>query len=130
MNPKRSKLKEAIGDLDRAEGTLQEKKDNLKQIETMIQGLTDQLSKAQAEKESLEFNLEKNKRQLKAAEKLLLGLANEKISWDQRIQKLIQDSSNIVGDIMITSAIIAYFGVFPIVFRDKMLEQFKQELVN
>ena len=45
---------------------------------------------------------------------LISGLADEKGRWQISVEKLQQVVSNIVGDILISAAFVAYLGVFDV----------------
>lgn len=51
------------------------------------------------------------------AEKLISGLGGEKERWERCAEELSNGYFNIVGDVLLSSAIIAYLGPFTVYFR-------------
>jgi dynein heavy chain len=54
---------------------------------------------------------------IKRAEQLISGLGGEKVRWSEQIKDLDNTFSNIVGDVLLSSAIIAYLGAFTSSYR-------------
>lgn len=125
INPKRESLKEAEAKLAKAESDLQLSKDNLQIVEDKIANLTQQLSEAKTKKKNLEDDYNTCNRQKINAGKLIDGLANEKVSWEQRSKKLIEDSVNILGNSILSSGIIAYLGALSKDYREELTRDWK-----
>ena len=49
-------------------------------------------------------------------------LADEEVNWEKSLKKNRADKLNLVGDIIISSGIIAYLGVFSLDYRAEALE--------
>lgn len=58
---------------------------------------------------------------LDRAQKLIEGLSSEKVRWSEAASSLKSQLVNVVGDILISSGIIAYLGVFTASYRDSAL---------
>ena len=58
---------------------------------------------------------------LDRATKLLSGLGSEKTRWAQRSEELQSQVENVVGDILLSSGVIAYLGSFTQQFRQARL---------
>ena len=56
-----------------------------------------------------------------SAETLLSGLSVEKIRWTEIASKLRISLDNVIGDILLSSAFIAYLGSFSKPYRDDLL---------
>ncbi len=54
---------------------------------------------------------------IKRAEQLISGLGGEKLRWSEQIRDLDNTFSNIVGDVLLSSAIISYLGAFTSSYR-------------
>jgi dynein heavy chain len=54
---------------------------------------------------------------LERAERLIHGLGGEKARWTAQIGDLTHTYDNIVGDVLLSSAIIAYLGAFTFDYR-------------
>ena len=57
------------------------------------------------------------KKKLVRAKTLLDGLGGERERWDATSISLEKQYRNLIGDILISSAIIAYLGAFPYKYR-------------
>jgi len=51
------------------------------------------------------------------AEKLISGLGGEKIRWTQNVKDLTDTYDNIVGDVLLSAAVVAYLGPFEMAYR-------------
>lgn len=61
---------------------------------------------------------------LDRAEKLLSGLANTKEVWTQRSIDFQENYKMLVGDSLLTSAIMSYSGPFPSEYRDTFMNTY------
>ena len=50
------------------------------------------------------------------ADKLINGLADEKIRWHDTVTSLDHMVANIIGDVMISAGFVAYLGAFTVRF--------------
>jgi dynein heavy chain, axonemal len=57
------------------------------------------------------------------AKKLVEGLANESLRWQQSIKDLQKDLSNMVGNIVLAAGYISYVGCFTAKYRQNLLKQ-------
>ena len=60
----------------------------------------------------------------------LLELAGEKISWSKKAVFFKESLHSITGDVMLSSGIIAYLGVFMIGYRDNCITAWKDLLLE
>lgn len=56
------------------------------------------------------------------AETLLSGLSVEKVRWSEIANTLHIALDNVIGDVLLSSAFIAYLGSFPKQYRDALLQ--------
>jgi dynein heavy chain len=59
---------------------------------------------------------------------LINGLANERVSWQKDLVMNRARRENIVGDILISSGVIAYLGVFLKAYRDECTKSWAEML--
>ncbi|XP_053575219.1 dynein axonemal heavy chain 3-like [Bombina bombina] len=121
--PKRQKLQEAETDLKIQMGRLEVKRAELKEVSDRLEVLQDQLSQKLTEKQTLEENIEITKLKLVRAEKLINGLGGEKERWTNTALQLEDTYQNIVGDLLLSAAIMAYLGSFTPEFRHEILKE-------
>ena len=117
VGPKRELLEKSTKELEEVTAALNEKRAVLKQVEDKLQALQEGLDAAVAEKESLDNQVADCKAKLIRAKKLMDGLGGEKVRWSQTAEGLRADYGNIVGDVLVSSGVIAYLGAFTMAYR-------------
>nr|XP_036867942.1 dynein heavy chain 6, axonemal [Manis javanica] len=121
VEPKRQKLHAAQAELDITMATLREKQALLKQVEDKIQVLQDKFDKSVNEKESLVKTMALTKARLVHAGKLTVALEDEQVRWEESIQKFNEEISNIIGNVFIAAACVAYHGAFTAQYRQSLI---------
>ncbi|XP_076804480.1 dynein axonemal heavy chain 3-like isoform X3 [Clavelina lepadiformis] len=125
--PKRQSLLEAEDDLAREMGLLQVKRNELQEVTDKLELLNDNLRDKMAEKKRLEDNIELTKVKLIRAEKLISGLGGEKERWTELTHSLESTYHNIVGDVLLSSGIVAYLAPFTPLHRQETLKKWWEE---
>jgi dynein heavy chain len=115
--PKKAKLKEAEGTLAIAMQSLEVKRAQLREVQAKLKKLTDELDMNKNKKQKLEFQVDLCQKKLERAEALIGGLGGEKIRWTQAAKDLGVKYDNLTGDVLISSAVVAYLGAFTASFR-------------
>ena len=54
-------------------------------------------------------------------DRLVNGLADEKVRWAQSIEQFGVQERNFIGDVMVSSAFVSYIGAFNVRFRDNLV---------
>ncbi|KAI4587317.1 hypothetical protein MJG53_005104 [Ovis ammon polii x Ovis aries] len=114
-------------ELDITMATLKEKQALLRQVEEQIQALQDEYDKSVNEKESLAKTMALTKARLVRAGKLTAALGDEQVRWEESIQKFNEEISNIVGNVFIAAACVAYYGAFTAQYRQSLIEYWIQD---
>ncbi|XP_072807658.1 dynein axonemal heavy chain 6 isoform X2 [Vicugna pacos] len=127
VEPKRQKLRAAQAELDMTMATLKEKQALLKQVEDQIRTLQDKYDKSVSEKESLAKTMALTKARLVRAGKLTAALGDEQVRWEESIQKFSEEIANIVGNVFIAAACVAYYGAFTAQYRQSLIECWIQD---
>ncbi|CAB4020579.1 dynein heavy chain 3, axonemal-like, partial [Paramuricea clavata] len=115
--PKKKKLEEAESALNVQMSHLDEKRSALAEVQGKLQALNDNYDMKITKKKDLQRNIKLCSEKLTRAEKLLKGLGGEKSRWVQCAEELGDTYNNIVGDVLLSSAIVAYLGPFTVEFR-------------
>jgi len=131
-------LRNAQATLDDQMAKLEVKKKELAVITEKLQVLFDKLALKQAEQKvklrnyisiylqnnfekmfikEIEDKIELTKLKLERAEKLIHGLGGEKARWTAQIKELTHIYDNIVGDVLLSAAVLAYLGAFTFDYR-------------
>ena len=130
VEPKRAKLAAAEESLQKAEATLEVKKQNLKLVLDVLAELQREYDLKRKEKEELEFKVNKCQTQLNRASKLIMLLAGELKNWAKKAADYRADSVGITGDVCLTSGVIAYMGAFPTNYREECIASWKLMLTD
>ena len=128
VGPKREQLEASTKELEEVTKALNEKRATLQAVVDKLQGLQDALDAAVAEKDSLDHQVEDCKAKLIRAKKLTDGLGGEKVRWGETATKLAGDYGNIVGDVIVSSGVIAYLGAFTMKYRNECAHAWMDKL--
>eukprot|EP00794_Sanderia_malayensis_P012733 gene12733-14038_t len=128
--PKREALKRARSELQETQRLLEAAKARLAEVEEGIAALQAKYEECVAKKQDLEFKTEQCTARLGRAEKLIGGLSDEQSRWESSVKVFDELLINIVGDIVISSGVIAYLGVFTGEYRISLVDEWKEELTK
>ncbi len=120
--PKREALAKAESELARARGILDEKQRALREIEARVAALQRKYDDSMKKKADLEAEMAKTKVRLARADKLVGGLAGERIRWDKTVTQLLATRSQVIGDALLSAASVAYLGPFTADFRARLIK--------
>ncbi|KAI1896260.1 hypothetical protein AGOR_G00092970 [Albula goreensis] len=115
--PKKERLKEAEDELAVQMGMLAVKRGELKEVEDRLQALNDTFDAMNTKKKELEDNIELCSQKLIRAEKLIGGLGGEKDRWTEAARVLGIRYTNLTGDVLLSSGMVAYLGAFTVDYR-------------
>jgi dynein heavy chain len=108
-----SKLAIAMAELAAAEGELQK-------AQAILDGLNAQFNEAMGNKQALEDKANMTKRKMDQANKLINGLAGEKVRWTEDSNNFATRRKKLVGDCALSCGFVTYSGPFNSEFRDKL----------
>ncbi|KAG7486149.1 dynein heavy chain 6, axonemal [Solea senegalensis] len=121
--PKREKLAMAQKELDMTMATLREKQEKLQEVENQIKVLQEQFDSSQNEKENLVNTMSLTKARLTRAGKLTSALGDEQVRWEESVALFEQEIINVVGNVFIAAACVAYYGAFTSHYRQLLIDQ-------
>jgi len=128
--PKREALAKANAELAEAMAQLKEKQDELQAVLDNLQKLQDELQATMDKKEALENQVKDCATKLDRASRLIGGLGGEKTRWTQFVAELSDQYVNAIGDILLSSGVIAYLGVFTQKYRTECVEEWTSVLAQ
>ncbi|KAI9093996.1 dynein heavy chain, N-terminal region 2-domain-containing protein, partial [Phlyctochytrium arcticum] len=128
--PKKLALAKAEGELAVEMAKLQEKQAELKEVEDKMAALESQFSAMTLKKADLEKQVDLCGKKLVRAEQLIGGLGGEKDRWTDAAKSLTAIYSNLTGDVLLASAVIAYLGAFTSAYRQLCLSEWNQLCVS
>nr|XP_034961987.1 dynein heavy chain 1, axonemal isoform X3 [Zootoca vivipara] len=128
VEPKRQALREAEEDLQATQKILDEAKERLREVEDGIANLQAKYQGTLATKEELEMKCDQCEQRLGRADKLINGLADERIRWQETVQNLDYMINNIAGDVLASAGFIAYMGPFTGQYRNSLYDEWISKL--
>ncbi|KAM7393703.1 hypothetical protein PAMP_020556 [Pampus punctatissimus] len=123
VGPKREKLAKAQEELDITMATLREKQQKLQEVENQIKVLQDQFESSINEKEDLVNTMALTQARLTRAGKLTSALGDEQVRWEESVAQFEQEIINVVGNVFIAAACVAYCGAFTSHYRQLLIDQ-------
>lgn len=121
--PKKAMLAEAEAELAAQMETLNAKRTLLQEVTDKLQTLNDEFAECMREKKKLEDQIDHCMQKLDRAEKLLGGLGGEKTRWSETAAKLGASLGNVIGDVLLSSGIVAYLGAFTVEYRNNLISE-------
>jgi len=115
--PKKAALHEAEEQLSVAMADLEKKRASLWEVQDKLEKLEKKLETNKNNKLDLENQVEQCTKKMDRAEQLLGGLGGEKDRWSQAAKDLGDSYTNLTGDVLISSGVVAYLGAFTSAFR-------------
>ncbi len=100
---------------------LKEKQDKLAEVESQIADLQKMYDDSVAEKKRLEKTMALTQARLKRAGKLTTALGDEKTRWEESVENFQKQIGNVVGDVFVAAACVAYYGAFTSVYRQELV---------
>ncbi|XP_072525800.1 dynein axonemal heavy chain 6 [Salminus brasiliensis] len=123
VGPKRQKLAAAQAELDATMATLREKQAKLQEVENQIKVLQEHFDSSLAEKEALAKTMALTEARLGRSGKLTAALGDEQVRWQESITLFEQEINNVIGNVFIAAACVAYYGAFTSYYRQLLIEQ-------
>ncbi|XP_062586857.1 dynein axonemal heavy chain 6-like [Saccostrea cucullata] len=130
VEPKRAKLAEAQKELDGVMKMLKEKQDQLAEVEAKIAELQATYDNSVREKQKLERNIATTAARLKRAAKLTTALGDEQVRWAETVKDFNKQIGNVVGDVFVSTACVAYYGAFTSNYRHELVEQWTNRCIE
>ncbi|KAM9335593.1 LOW QUALITY PROTEIN: dynein axonemal heavy chain 2 [Symphorus nematophorus] len=128
VEPKRAQLNAATAQLSEKQGALAEAQSKLREVGEKL----DQLKKQHREKLDTKENLRKKSEEMEVkldrADKLVTGLAGERIRWEERVVGLEENMGYLVGDCLLAASFLSYMGPFLSNYRDELLAIWMKEV--
>ncbi|OAF71836.1 Dynein heavy chain 12, axonemal [Intoshia linei] len=128
VEPKKKALAAADQELSETMSALKLKQDELNEIIERLDNLNASFVEKQTQKANLEYQVKLCATKLERAEQLIAGLGGEKDRWILAAEKLKTVYENILGDTLISAAMIAYLGPFTPKFRESALVSWTEEV--
>ncbi|XP_034551682.1 dynein heavy chain 2, axonemal-like [Notolabrus celidotus] len=130
VEPKRDQLNSAMAQLTEKQAALAEAQNKLQEVGEKLEQLKKQHSEKLKMKESLRKKSEEMEVKLDQADKLVTGLAGERVRWEERVAGLEENMGYLVGDCLLAASFLSYMGPFLSTYRDELLAIWMKEVKN
>nr|XP_022908003.1 dynein heavy chain 1, axonemal-like [Onthophagus taurus] len=128
--PKKAALAEANAELAITEKKLAESQARMRAVEKRLDSLNRKLQARIDFKEEKEKSMAVCEERLNRAQRLISGLAGERVRWIETIGIIEGQIINVTGDILISSGAVAYLTNFTDKYRRGMLSEWYRVLSN
>ncbi|XP_047429543.1 dynein axonemal heavy chain 2 [Mugil cephalus] len=128
VEPKRIQLNAAMSQLKEKQDALAAAQNKLREVAEKLEELKRQHSEKIATKDSLRRKSEEMELKLDRADKLVTGLAGERVRWEERVAGLEENMGYLVGDCLLATSFLSYMGPFPSNYRDELLPIWMKEV--
>ena len=123
--PKKAALKVAESEYNEGMRKLELKRAELKVVVDKLSDMQAKLKSLAERKAELETKYDDTNAKLERAEKLMAGLGGEQVRWKEISEALGPKYTNLLGDVLLSSAVIAYLGPFTIPYRKSTVAGWK-----
>ncbi|OAF70538.1 hypothetical protein A3Q56_01708 [Intoshia linei] len=128
VEPKRKRLAEAEKENKIVQDALMVQQQKLSDVEDEITKLQQTYEDSVAEKHSLEKNMSLTQARIKRSGKLTMALADENEHWKCSIASIEIEIANVVGNVFLSAACIAYYGAFTSSYRELLATSWAERL--
>jgi dynein heavy chain, axonemal len=126
--PKKAALAEATASLEAAQAALAQKQAELKTVIDQLEKLQEELRVTEERRDQLQAQVLDCSNKLDRAQRLIGGLGGERARWSEFAKDLTAKMINVVGDVALSSGIIAYLGAFTSGFRQRCVDAWSRLL--
>ncbi|XP_046391604.1 dynein axonemal heavy chain 6 [Ischnura elegans] len=130
VEPKQKRFAQAEEDLNKIKNLLKEKQKNLAEVEAQIAELEAAYDKSLSEKMELERTIDLTATRLQRAGRLITALGDEEVRWEQSVKDFGVELENVTGNILISSAFVAYLGAFTSNYRVDLVNEWTKSCRN
>ena len=121
--PKRQALEDANKQLSDAQTKLQKIIDMVADLEATLVDLTNQYKAAIEAKVKCQAEADATNATISLANRLVGGLASEKIRWGDSVAQMKEQAKMLPGDVLLVSCVISYLGCFTKPYRVDLMDK-------
>lgn len=126
--PKKEKLNKAEREYANTMRVLNQKKEEVVRIEEKLAQLHGLLEEATQKQQKLQIEVDICIKKLSSAQKLIGGLSGERLRWTAAVERFQSHYRALVGDLLLSSGIIAYLAPLHKQSRHTILKQWQKHL--
>ncbi|EAY07015.1 Dynein heavy chain family protein [Trichomonas vaginalis G3] len=109
---------------------LNNSKNHLAETEEQLKDLLSQVDTEKKNVKELQDSVNITQLKLSRAQKIMVGLGVEVKRWNQQKSDLIASSTSVVGDNLLISGCLTYFGAFGPTYRQRLMDEWRMYLLN
>ncbi|KAM6908082.1 dynein axonemal heavy chain 2-like [Lycodopsis pacificus] len=128
VEPKRAQLNAAMAQLAEKQAELAAAQEKLREVGEKKDQLEKELGEKRIMQKSLKEKSDEMEIKLDRADKLVTGLAGERVRWEERVAGLEENMGYLVGDCLLAASFLSYMGPFLSNYRDELLAIWMEEL--
>ncbi|XP_029381754.1 dynein heavy chain 2, axonemal [Echeneis naucrates] len=128
VEPKRAQLNAAMATLTEKQAALEKAQSKQQEVAEKLEELKKQHNEKLAMKQNLRKKSHDMAVKLDRADKLVTGLAGERIRWEERVAGLEENTGYLVGDCLLGASFLSYMGPFLSSYRDELLSIWIKEV--
>ncbi|XP_076548684.1 dynein beta chain, ciliary isoform X2 [Osmia lignaria lignaria] len=121
VKPLRAALAQANAELKAAMDRLNSLRARLEELQKVLDVLGDKMNAALAEKQKCQDEADATALTIDLANRLVNGLASEKIRWTETVETLTNSKVTIPGDVLLVTAFLSYMGCFTRKYRTDLM---------
>ncbi|CAH8605754.1 unnamed protein product [Dicrocoelium dendriticum] len=122
VEPKRQRLQQAEAVLREKQEMLAAAQAKLDDVNAQMRRLQQEYNEKMEQKEELRQKAEHTEKMLDRANKLVSGLAGEKLRWETTVADLLQRIDLLPGDCLLAAGFLSYMGPFLSEYREKLVK--------
>ena len=130
VKPKMDQQEKATKQLMAVEAELEEKSKTLREKEAELNKLKKEYDDAVRRMDELARSIKMINTKMVRAGKLVNGLKDEGVRWQEKIVQLSKEEKNLMANVIISSTVVSYFGPFTIEFRKEFLTTVKEYIIK
>jgi dynein heavy chain len=121
VEPKRKALEEANQMLAESQAKLQGVQNRIAELDANLADLRAKFEKATADKLRCEEEAIATQNTIGLANRLVGGLASEKVRWSEAVALFKEQEKTLPGDVLVSAAFVSYVGCFTKRYREELL---------
>ncbi|KAJ1334726.1 hypothetical protein BSLG_007881 [Batrachochytrium salamandrivorans] len=121
VEPKRKALEAANAELQSSQARLFEIQTKIGDLDRNLSDLRAKFEKATADKLKCEEEAKSTQETIVLANRLVNGLASEKVRWSEAVGRFKEQEKTLAGDVLISAAFVSYVGCFSKRYREELL---------
>ncbi|KAJ3191413.1 hypothetical protein HK101_007802 [Irineochytrium annulatum] len=122
VEPKRKALESANAELQISQARLRDIQSKIGELDKNLADLKAKFEKATEDKLRCEEEARSTQETIILANRLVNGLASEKVRWSEAVGKFKEQEKTLAGDVLVSAAFVSYVGCFSKRYREELLQ--------